>query len=98
MARAPGLRLSLDALQTEILAVVIKRAVFRIDPLDDRDPFGGIVVALIVLAQRDAEHRELLDVPARHDVEPEPALPDMVRGGDRFRREHRMHQWHMDGG
>ena len=95
---APRSRLSVDILQTKIFAVVIKRAGLGIDPLQDRHPFGRIVVALVVLAKRNAEHRELFDVPAGHDVEPEPPLPDVIRGDDRLGGEHRMDQRHMNGG
>ena len=94
---APGLRLAVDVLQIEILAVVVERPGLGIDLLEDRHPFGRIVVALVVLAKRNSEHRELFDVPAGHDVDPKPPLADVVRGHDRLGGEDRMNKRNMDG-
>jgi hypothetical protein len=93
----PGLRLSFDVLQGEIFAVVIERLGLGIDALEDRHPFGGIGIAFVVLAQRNPEHRELLDVPTGHDVDPEPPLADVVGRGDRLGREHGMDERNVDG-
>ena len=73
LARTP-LRLKYLPCEIEILAV-------RPGQLDDLDPFLGVVVALVVLALLDAEHVELVLVPADHEVEAEAALADVV-GGD----------------
>ena len=79
-AAPPGLRLSEHGLQFVVLAVVVERLVLRPDALDDLDPFLGVVVAAVVIAERDAHHAELDRVPARDDVEAEAAVADVVGG------------------
>src|SRR5215472_9931594 len=55
----------------------------RPSELDDVEPFLGIGVALLVIAQRGAEHFEFALVPPANEVQTEPTAPDVV-GGDEF--------------
>ena len=82
-------------LEVVVGAVVIEGLVRCIEPLDDLEPFGRLVVAL--LDQRRAEHAELLRVPAADDVEPGAALADVIDRRQRLGRIERMHQRHMHG-
>ena len=50
-----------------------------------------------MLALRDAEHLELVLVPADHDVEPEAALADLVGGDELLGRDDRMEQRRVHG-
>ena len=50
-----------------------------------------------MIALLDAEHVELVLIPANHDVETEPTLPDMVGGDEFLGRDHRMKQRRMHG-
>ena len=64
--------------------------------LDDVEPLLRIIVAVVVLALRDAEHLELALVPADHEVEAEAALADVVGGdellgGDQGMKQRRVH-------
>ena len=95
---APRLRLAADVLQIEMLAAVVERLCLRPDLLDDRHPFLGVSVPVVMLEKLRAEHLEFVDVPARHDVEAETPAPDVVGGHAGLGREHRIDQRHMDRG
>ena len=82
-------------LQRVVGAVMVEGLVRGVEPLDDLQPLGGLVVAL--LDQRHAEHAELLRIPAADDVEARAALADVIDGGQRLGRVERMHQRHMHG-
>src|SRR5262249_6949336 len=48
--------------------------------LDDLQPFLAVVVAAVVVAERDAEHPELDRIPPGDDVEAEAAMTDVIGG------------------
>src|SRR3954464_15000726 len=76
------MRLGLGAhpLEMDVAAGEVKVLAFGPDQLDGVDPFLRIVVACFVIALRDAEHLELVLVPADDDVQPEASLADLVGG------------------
>ena len=76
---------------------MVKRLILSPDSADDRKPFLGIGVAVIVLAQAHAEHIELGLVPAGDDVEAEPAVTDVIGGRDLLCGEDRVDQRRVDG-
>src|SRR5215467_5244064 len=69
-------RLRPHAGELEIAAVEIE-LVPRPGALDHVDPLLGKFVALLMVALRDAEHRELALVPAGDEVEPKPPVANM---------------------
>ena len=77
------------------MAVEVERLVLRPDAIDDRKPLLGIVVAAVVVTERDAHHAELDRIPAGDDVEPEPAVTDMVGGHHLLRGKHRIDEGDM---
>ena len=60
--------------------------------LSSGGPLGGVLVALVVLALAQAEHRELVRIPAGDDVEPEAPARDVVGGRAHLRHEQRVHE------
>ena len=81
------------ALEVVVLALEVERLVGGVAALDDVDPLGRLDVAL--LAERHAEHRELLRVPAADDVQSRPSLGDVVDGGQGLGGVERMHDRHV---
>src|SRR5262249_60227167 len=77
---AMGLRIAAHRLELDELPVEVEIVAVRPDQLDDVDPFLRVVVADSVLALLDAEHLELVLVPADDDVEAEAALADVIGG------------------
>src|SRR5262249_7761492 len=77
---AVRLRLALDALHAQVFSLKIEILLVRPDHFDDVDPFLRVFVTGLVIALLHTEHLELALVPANHDVQPEPAYADMVRG------------------
>ena len=61
-------------------------------------PFGGAIIAVVVLHQRRAEHFDLRPVPAGDDIEREAAAGDVIDRGRLLRRHHRMDGRHVRGG
>ena len=59
------------------------------------EPFLRVFIALLVIAQRRAEHRELALVPAADDVEAEAAFADMIGGDEFLGRDQRMEERRM---
>ena len=51
-----------------------------------------------MIAERNAEHAELVLVPAANDIQSEAAIADMIAGGDLLGGEDRIDQSHMQGG
>lgn len=89
-AAPPRLGLAEHGLQLVMAAVEIERLVLRPDAIDDIEPLFRIVVATVAIAERHAHHAELDRIPARDDVEPEPAVTDMVRRHHLLGGEHRI--------
>ena len=79
-AAPPWLRLAAHGLELVVAAVEVERLVLRPDAVDDLQPFLGVVVAAVVIAERNAHHAELDRVPARDDVEPEAPVADVIGG------------------
>ena len=86
----PRLRFAEHGLELVVVAVEVERLVLRPDAIDDREPLLGIVVAAVVITERDAHHAELDRIPAGDDVEPEPAVTDMVGRHHLLGGEHRI--------
>ena len=68
-----GLGSASTRVQRDELAVEVERAVAFPDHAHDAQPLRAVGVARFVIALRDAEHLELVFVPAAHDVEAEAA-------------------------
>jgi len=92
------LRLQIAFLYLVETAFEIERLVARPQLLQDVQPLGGAIVAVIVLHQRRAEHLDLRPVPAGDDVEREAAAGDMVDGRRLLGRHHRVDGRYMRGG
>ena len=94
---AIGLGIGAHALAVEKPAREIEIAVLGPGPLDDVEPLLRVVITVVVLALRDAEHLELTLVPADHEVDAEAALADVVGGdellgGDQGMKQRRVHR------
>ena len=94
---AVGLGLGAHVLQLDELAVVFEILLRPPRHLHRVEPFLGVVVALLVVALRHAEHLELVLVPADHDVQSEAAFADMVGGDELLGRDQRMKQRRVHG-
>ena len=82
-------------LQRVVGPVIIERLVGSVEEFDDFQPLGSLIISLF--DQRHAEHAEFLRIPAADDVEPGPALADMIDGGQRLGSIERMNQRHVNG-
>ena len=89
-AAPPWLWFAEHGLELVVVAVEVERLILRPDAIDDLQPFLGIVVAAVVIAERDAHHAELDRIPARDDVEPEAAVADVVGRHHLLGGEHRI--------
>ncbi len=76
-------------------AVEIERLVLSPDAVDDHQPFLGVVVAAVVIAERNAHHAELDRVPPRDDVEPEAPVADVIGGHHLLGGKHRIDERDM---
>ena len=94
---AERLRLGAHLLQLDVLAVEVEVLAVRPHPLDRVEPVLRVFVAQRVLALLDAEHLELVLVPADHDVQPEAAFADVVGGDHLLGRDDRMEQRRVHG-
>ena len=63
------LRLQVTALDAIKLAFEVEFLVLLPQPLDDRHPFLGAGVTVLMLEQRDAEHFHFRKIPAVDDIE-----------------------------
>src|SRR5580700_980715 len=79
----PRPRFGADVLQVEISALIVKWRALGINLLEDRNPLCRVFIALVVLPQRNAEHRELFDIPSGDHIDAKTTLPDVVGGHDR---------------
>src|SRR5205823_11942433 len=94
-AAAPGLRLAADILQIEMLAAIVEWLCLRPNSLHNRYPFLGISVAIVMIEKLRAEALKFFDVPARHDIETEAPLPNVVRSHTGLGGEHWIDERHM---
>jgi hypothetical protein len=79
-------------------AIEVELLVLGPQPPDDREPFGGALVARLVVEQIDPEHLDLRQIPAGHDVEHEASVGDVVDGGALLGGHDRMDGRHVRGG
>src|SRR5262245_13202173 len=78
-ATKPRLRLAAHGLKLVVAAVEIERFVLRPDAIDDLQPLVRLVIAAVVVAERNAHHAELDRVPAGHHVETETSVANVIR-------------------
>ena len=90
-------RLAPGGYRVEALAVEIELLLLVPRPSHEVEPFGGILVAVIVRPHMGAEHVELVLEPAAYDVHGEAPAGDVIDGGRHFRHHQGMHQRHVHG-
>ena len=78
-AAPPWLRLRHHRLQFVVVTIEVERLVFGPDAFDDGQPLLAVVIASVMVAQRDAHHAEFDRIPAGDDVEPESPVADVIR-------------------
>ena len=79
-----------------MLAAVVEWLFLRPYLLDNRNPFLAVSVPLVMFEKLRAE-LEFFDVPARHDIETETSVSNVVGGDTGLGSEHRIDERHMDG-
>ena len=93
---AIGFGLGAPASEPDKLAREVEILLRRPGELDDVEPFLGVGIARLVVAQRGAEHLEFAFVPAADEVQAKAPFADMVGGdellgGDQGRDQRRVH-------
>jgi len=62
----------------------------RPDPFDDRVPFFGIGIEIVIIGDADAEQFVFVDVLDQHNIKAETPAADMVDGDHLLRGEDRV--------
>ena len=93
-----GLGLPTTPCRWKYFPCVIERLGLGPDAFDDAEPLLGIGIALVMVAELDAEHLEFADVPARDDIESEASTADMVGADHGLCGEYRIDQRNVHGG
>src|SRR3546814_1096480 len=83
--------------EVEEFSLEIKRLVTGANALKHFNPFGSISVALIMRAQRYAEHTHVALVPAHDDVEAPAPAGYVIDRSHGLCRNQRMHNRNMNG-
>ena len=78
-AAPPWLRLRHHRLQFVVVTIEVERLIFGPDAFNDGQPLLAVVIASVMLAQRDSHHTEFDRIPAGDDVEPESPVADVIR-------------------
>ena len=82
----------------KVVTVKIKFPIVGPSLLEELQPFGGILVTVVVRAYVGTEHVELVLEPAAHDIERESPVGDVIDGRRHLRHHQWMHQRYVAGG
>ncbi len=91
------LGLAPDPLRVEAFALEVELVVAGPALLQEIQPLGCIVVAVVMWAHAGTEHVKLVLEPAAHNVERESAVGHMINGGSHFSHHQRVHERYVTG-